>query len=63
MWRYTCNIPLWIQGKDADGESVAVSACRRARAPRARRRAAAPRRSLLAGGHRLLPCLLVLLRA
>lgn len=24
-WRYTCNIPLWILGKDTDGESVAVS--------------------------------------
>jgi hypothetical protein len=24
-WRYTLNIPLWILGKDAEGESVAVS--------------------------------------
>jgi hypothetical protein len=25
-WKYTCNIPLWILGKDAEGDSVAVSA-------------------------------------
>lgn len=25
-WRYTVNIPLWIMGKDAEGETVAVSA-------------------------------------
>lgn len=26
QWRYTVNIPLWIMGKDAEGESVVVSA-------------------------------------
>jgi hypothetical protein len=24
-WRYTVNVPLWILGKDTEGESVAVS--------------------------------------
>lgn len=30
-WRYTVNLPLWILGKDAEGESVVV---RRGRARR-----------------------------
>ena len=24
-WRYTCSIPLWINGKDEAGEPVVVS--------------------------------------
>ena len=32
QWRYTVNIPLWITGKDAEGESVVVSSAPRLRA-------------------------------
>ena len=37
QWRYTVNIPLWITGKDAEGESVVVSGVCGAAARAARR--------------------------